>query len=136
MTDELKNFLDQAQKSGALAIFANLLFDAAMLGWIVFAGLYAVEALLPTFVTARLSLVKFGIILIGLTALLAYLRKNLPSPESEKSSANWLPWVTVLFLAGIIAIAHYRFPWWSIPICLGGYLLIAWLFLKNQRGTH
>lgn len=135
MTDKIKNFLDQSRESGSLALFANLLFDAVMLGWLVFAGLYAVEALLPTFVTARLSLVKFGIILIGLTALLAYARKDLPSPESEKSSLAWLPWITVMFLAIIIAIAHYRFPWWSIPICLGSYLLIAWLFSKNQRGT-
>ncbi len=133
MTSPLDGLLERTKKNGSLAIFANLLFDAVLLGWIIFAGLYALEVLLPTFVTARLSLVKFSVFLITLTALLARLRRSLPETDSEKTAPTRLIWMTGLFVVGTIIIAHYRFPWWSIPLSTGGYLIIAWLFLRNSE---
>jgi hypothetical protein len=131
MHDSLNKFLERTKETGSLALFANLLFDAVILGWLVFAGLYALEALLPTFIIARLSLVKFSIILIALTALLTTLRTSLPPARFKKTSDSWFLWTAITFLVGTITIAHYRFPWWSIPLCVIGYILIAWLFLKN-----
>lgn len=126
--------LERIKENGSLAIFTNLLFDTVTLGWLVFSGLYAVEVLLPTFVTARLSLVKLSILLIALTTLLAALRKSLPKTDSEGESASTgLIWIAGLFAIGTITTAHYRFPWWSIPLLVGGYFIIAWLFHKNSR---
>lgn len=133
MISPLDGLLERMKKNGGIAIFANLLFDAVFLGWIVFAGLYALEVLLPTFVTARLSLVKFSVFLITLTALLARLRKSLPETDSGKAALTRLIWMAGLFAIGTITIAHYRFPWWSIPLSTGGYLIIAWLFLRNSE---
>lgn len=73
MPDTLKKLLDRSVETGRLALVANLLYDVVLIGWLAFAGLYAIETLLPTFVMARLSLVKFALILLMLTSLLVWL---------------------------------------------------------------
>lgn len=139
MISSVSGHIERMKKNGALAIFANLLFDTVLVGWLAFAGLYALEALLPTFIIARLSLVKLGIILIGLTALLAGLRKSLTKVETEgeaPAAGSFVAWSAAIFFFGTIAIAHYRFPWWSIPICVGGYALLAWFLMKNREAAR
>lgn len=125
--------------NGQLAIAANLLFDVVLVGWIAFAGLYALEVLLPTFVIARLSLVKLAVILLVLTSLLVWLGSVLEINRAESKGKNSLSRfslaVIIIGSIGIVALAHYRFPWWSIPIALAGYAFALWLFVhENQMG--
>ncbi len=135
MNPPLKKILDQEIKSGRLAIAANLLYDTVFVGWIAFAGLYAIEALLPTFVIARLSLVKFAIILLVLSSLLIWFAQILKPPTRPPKKELARPLLVFFSLAAfcVIALTHYRFPWWSIPISLCGYGAIVWLFTRHFK---
>jgi hypothetical protein len=132
MHTRLKKLLNQHQTSGQLALAANLLYDAVFVGWIAFAGLYAIEVLLPTFVMARLSLVKFAILLLVFTSLLAWIGQWLKRGADASDTRMFRPAIIFVIIAGlgIVALAHYRFPWWSIPLSVGGYALTAYLFWK------
>lgn len=134
MSPSLTRLLARMKDTGALAVIANLLFDAILIGWIAFAGLYSIEVLLPTFVTARISLVKLAFVLIIFTVLLSLLGTVLPLGKniSRHPRIQRILGLTVLFIAISIALAHYRFPWWAIPICLGGYAAAGYLFWKNS----
>lgn len=133
----IENFITPYKKSGRLAIAANLLFDLALVGWIAFTGLYALETLLPTFVIARLSLVKFAVILLLLTSLLVWISSVLGIKEKESATKKAVPRIMLVAIitagVGIIALTHYHFPWWSIPIMLGGYALALWFFIHENR---
>lgn len=123
--------------NGQLAIAANLLFDLVLVGWIAFAGLYALEVLLPTFVIARLSLVKLAVILLVLTSLLAWLGSVLDIKMAGSQERNHLSRrsLVAIIIGGVsvVALAHYRFPWWSIPMMLSGYVLALWFFVREHR---
>jgi hypothetical protein len=128
--------LSQLKANGRLALLANLLFDIVLVGWYAFAGLYALEILLPTFVIARLSLVKLAIALLVLTTFLAWLSTVLElQPVSPKSKRSYQLFLTSVIIAsvGVITLAHYRFPWWAILITLTGYALALWLFVRENR---
>ncbi|MFZ1626938.1 MAG: hypothetical protein WAT81_04005 [Candidatus Moraniibacteriota bacterium] len=132
----IKKIITRDKKNGWLAIATNLLYETVLVGWIAFVGLYGIEALLPTFVTARLSLVKFAIILLALSGLLAWLGQRLKSNEIQtEERKNSRLFLALIFLGAgsIITLAHYRFPWWSIPILLAGYVLTLWLFNKFPK---
>ena len=134
----LKKLLDRMIVSGWLAVATNLLYEAVLAGWIAFAGLYGIEALLPTFVTARLSLVKFAIVLLALSGLLAWLGQRLKGadvPAAEKKYSRLLLTCIILVVLGIITITHYRFPWWSIPLSVCGYVLVFGLFWRDFRSS-
>ncbi len=128
--------LSQLKANGRLALLANLLFDIVLVGWCAFAGLYALEVLLPTFVIARLSLVKLAIALLLLTTLLIWLSSVLElrdtPPKNKKFHRLFLTGV-IISSVGVIALAHYRFPWWTIPVTLTGYALVVWLFVRENR---
>ncbi|MGB4942997.1 MAG: hypothetical protein WBO92_02695, partial [Candidatus Moraniibacteriota bacterium] len=134
MTLSFKKSLETYATDGHLAIAANLLFDAVFVGWIAFAGLYAIEVVLPTFVTARLSLVKCALLLLLGTSLLVWLSRFL-EPSHEQTEQ---PYPRILLVGAglvglsVITLAHYRFPWWSIPIIVAGYGLAVWLFFKSS----
>lgn len=132
MHTTLKKLLDREIATGRLAVAANLLYEAALVGWIAFGGLYALEALLPTFVTARLSLVKFGVLLLVLSSILIWLSQHLKpvSHQTKKETSRPLSIFLIITGLGIVTLTHYRFPWWSIPISISSYGLIVWLFFR------
>ncbi len=134
MHTAIKTLFARHRTDGRLAILANLLFDVVLAGWIAFAGLYAIEILLPTSVTARLSLVKLSVILLFLTSLLAWLGSILGKGERspEKLSRPIILSISIIAV-GIIALAHYRFPWWSIPILVASYGAALWLLINRNR---
>ena len=140
MHPSIEKILTSYKADGRLAVAANLLFDLVLVGWVAFAGLYALEVLLPTFVIARLSLVKLAVALLILTSLLVWLGsvleiKSVRSSEKKDLPRPWL-WIVILGSVGIIALAHYRFPWWSIPVTLAGYALVLWLFMRENRSER
>lgn len=122
--------------NGRLAIAANLLFDLVLVGWVAFTGLYALEVLLPTFVIARISLVKLAVILLLLTTLLIWLGSILEvkrEASTKKSSISHGFLIAIVAVSiSVVALAHYRFPWWSIPLLLAGYTLTLWLFVREK----
>lgn len=122
--------------NGTLTILANLLYDVVLVGWVAFAGLFSLEILLPTFVTVRLSLVKFSFVLLVLTTLLAWLGRLLGRTQTNVTEPPLPRPLFIFFLVaglGVITLAHYRFPWWSIPIIVGGYCLIVWLLYRVSK---
>lgn len=135
MNTSSKKLLDGMIVDGRLALAANLLFDIVTIGWVAFFGLYALEVLLPTFIIARLSLVKFALMLLILTSLLLWLGRALgrEAPPKEKRTSRSLAVFIGMAGLAVIALAHYRFPWWSIPISLSGYAAILWLFKEQAE---
>ncbi len=138
MSTWFKTILERYETSGQLALAANLLYDAVLSGWIAFALLYSLEVLLPTFVMARLSLVKFAVVLLVFTSLLAWIGQRLKRPVNASDTKVKRLWITLAGIAGlvIIALAHYRFPWWSIPLSVGGFTLVMWQFWKLGDKNH
>lgn len=137
MHPSIENIIATYKKNGSFAIAANLVFDLVLVGWIAFAGLYALETLLPTFVIARLSLVKLAVVLLVLSSLLVWFGSILEVKaiaSGAKGRLSRVLLVAIIFGSiGIVTLAHYRFPWWSIPILLAGYALALWLFSRDQR---
>jgi len=130
-TNTFKKLDERLQADGHIAIAANLLYEAVLIGWASFALLYALETLLPTFVIARLSLVKFSVCLILFTILLGWLGQLGEAKIAQtKKMHPLLLAVLGLFLLSTVMLANYRFPWWTIPISIGGYGLVAWFFFK------
>ncbi len=137
MHPSIENIVAPYKKNGSLAIAANLFFDLALVGWVAFVCFYALEVLLPTFIIARLSLVKFAIVLLVLTSLLVWFGSILEikrGRSEERKDLSCLLFVAIIIgNVGIVALAHYRFPWWSIPVMLAGYVFALWLFIRENR---
>ncbi len=125
------NTIDLWKETGSLALVWTLLFEVLVVGYIGFAGLYTLEVLLPTFITARLSLTKvFFFLLLG-TSILAWLGAKLeldfPKESLWKSPSLW---ITILWGVGLLLISLIKLPLWSIPIFFGATLGMIFLFLK------
>ncbi len=122
---------------GRLAIVTNLLYDITRVGWIAFLGLYLIEILLPLFVTTRISLVKLSLFLLVLTSLLIWLKTALhgkTQPHTGPPTHHRFFLIGLLIMSyGAIALAHYRFPWWSIIILLLGYITLGRYCLQFEK---
>jgi hypothetical protein len=106
-------------------------------GWVAFIGLYFIEVLLPLFVTTRISLVKFSLLLLVLTSTLIWLKTALDGKTqtyTKPPTHHQFFLVSLLIMSyGAIALTHYRFPWWSIIILLVGYITLGRYFLKLEQ---
>ncbi|OGI15563.1 MAG: hypothetical protein A3E38_02390 [Candidatus Moranbacteria bacterium RIFCSPHIGHO2_12_FULL_54_9] len=117
------------RESGALSLAYALLAEALFLGYLGFAALFTVEMLLPTFITARLSLAKFFFILFllsfALTGLGRFLDMSFEWKINKKSPALWLG---LCWMLGILLVSLYKFPPLTIPVIIAGFFFTGFLF--------
>ncbi len=115
--------------TGVLHVVYALCVEALLIGYLYFIGLFTVETLLPTFVTVRFSLTKFFLLLIIASFLLSLLGRFLSLSFSWNTTRKSpLLWIGVLWAIGILTVSLIKFPLPLIPLLIGGFLLVGYLF--------
>lgn len=114
-----------------LPVLYALLLEATELGLLSFAALLTIEAVLPGLVSLRVNLaIPFSVILLLFTAS-AWIGRSLglvfPFTPDKKSP---LTWIGISWLAFLLTLSTIRFPFWSVPIIVGGMFVTAHLFWK------
>lgn len=129
--------LEHFKKNGFLSVCYALFAEALLLGFIGFIGLFTLETVLPTFVTAHFSLTKLFFFLtiasFALTLLGRYLDIHFTLPDNQK---NPVVWIGILWTIGILGISLYKFPLITIPVIILGFLAIGYLFWKIFFGEE
>jgi len=107
------------EEKGYLALIWALLFELLANAFVAFAGLVTLETLLPTFITARLSLAKLLFFLLLGSSLLAWLGTKLHL-EYPRTSLRRSPlvWITCLWGIALFFLSMIKLPLWSIPLFL------------------
>ncbi|GEM_PF-4966701 len=108
-----------------------LLCEMLVVGYLIFIALLTLESLLPTFVTARLSLSIFFMILTLGSFIVATLGNMLQTSfASGLRFRHPLAIISILWSAGIIALSLTAFPLATIPIILIGFLSVGYLAIR------
>lgn len=138
MREKIALSLERFKKNGSLAIAALLLTELAAVLWLGFLGLFALETLLPTFVTVRLSLTEYLTWLVLGTAALLFLRDKagVTAFEVPPSIAGPLFWTAILALALLVALSMARFPVIPGIIFFVGYSFLAWLLWRSFQESN
>jgi len=117
------------RSTGLLHIVYALLVETLFICFLYFCGLFTLETLLPTFVTERVSLATFLLILVTFTMFTSllgrFLNISFPWQITKKSPLLWLGlvWGTSLLLVSLI-----KFPVALIPVLIVLFLLSGYLF--------
>lgn len=115
--------------SGVLRVVYVLAVEALAIGYLYFIGLFTLETLLPTFITARFSLTLFFFVLLLCTFLVAllgqFLELSFPFKITRKSPLFILG---LLWGTGILVISLVKFPLWAIAILVTLFLFSSYLF--------
>ncbi|MDD2766481.1 MAG: hypothetical protein PHH40_01790 [Candidatus Moranbacteria bacterium] len=129
ITTVLLEQLLRFKKNGVLAVCYALLLEFLFIGYIGFAGLFTLEMLLPTFVTARLSLTIFFLYLLSGSLLLAFLGSVLDMRFSWNIQKNHpLIWIGSLWALALFLLSLIHFPLSSIPLIILALFTIGFLF--------
>lgn len=129
--------LARFKENGFLSVFYALLLEALFIGYLAFAVLFTIEMLLPTFVTARLSLTKFFFILFLFSFVLTSLGRFLDlSFDWNIRKKNPLLWIGLLWTISILILSLLNFPPLLIPLIIIAFLLIGYLFWKVFFGEE
>ncbi|TXH02419.1 MAG: hypothetical protein E6R05_04205 [Candidatus Moraniibacteriota bacterium] len=130
MPNFIQQKFDHWKANGKLAIFAALLLELLIVLWLSFLALFALETLLPTFVTVRLSLTNFLAFLLLTTVFYLFFERQLDLPTEETKTPRWLTVGVWTFGFFIIALSLARFSIIGVLIFLIAYLLLTWLLTK------
>ncbi|NTW90039.1 MAG: hypothetical protein HGB37_03990 [Candidatus Moranbacteria bacterium] len=133
----VRNFLTATRENAAskvrpaFPVLYALLLETTELGLFAFVGLLTIEAVLPGIISMRLNMsLPFAGILIIFAAAAALGRRlgiSFPFAPDKKSP---LTWIGISWLAFLLTLSTIRFPYWSIPIIVGGMFAAAHLFWK------
>lgn len=121
--------------NGTIAIASALLFELLTVLWPGFFMLFALETLLPTFVTIRLSLSNFLAFLILATIFYLFLERQLDDSPSQTKTPWWLTVGAWGFGVILIGLSFARFPLMGVLIFLVSYLCLTWVlnrFLQEK----
>lgn len=124
-------YLTTLKQNGFLRVCYALLAETLVIGFLIWSALFTIETLLPTFVTVRFSLTLFFSILILLASVLSVLGHflDISFEAQEYTKSPWL-WIGLVWMFGILLISLYKFPPLTIPIIVGGFFFIGFLFYK------
>lgn len=115
-----------------LPVVYALLAEACELGLLAFAALLTVEAVLPGLISLRLNLATvFAALLLALLATAAlgrHLDVSFPFAPDKRSP---LTWIGIAWLAFLLTLSSIRFPFWAVPLIVGGIFVAAHLFWKT-----
>ncbi len=123
------------KQDGRLMIAALLLTELIAVLWLGFLALFALETLLPTFVTVRLSLTEYLTWLVLGTAGTLWLRQHAEVSAFELPSRFAQAFLASLTvgLALLIALSMARFPLIPGIAFFLGYALLAWLLWRSYQ---
>lgn len=116
--------------NGSVAIASALLFELLVVLWLGFFMLFALETLLPTFVTIRLSLSNFLAFLILTTIFYLFLERQLDDIPSQTKTPRWLTVGVWGFGVILISLSFARFPLMGVVIFLVSYLCLTWVLSR------
>lgn len=116
--------------TGTLSIFVALFFELLVVLWLSFFALFALETLLPTFITIRLSLANFLAVLILGTVFYLFLERQLDLPTEETKTPPWLSVGAWGFCFILIALSLARFSLAGVLIFLVLYIFL-WRLLNG-----
>ncbi|MBI2439272.1 MAG: hypothetical protein HYV45_01570 [Candidatus Moranbacteria bacterium] len=122
----------RAKENGLLAVCYALLAEALLLGYLGFIGLFTIETLLPTFVTARFSLTKMLSALVFFSFFLAALGRflHLSFPFSFNKKSPLFSFGLLLAIA-LLSVSLFKFPPIIIFLLIGGFFLAGYLLQKT-----
>lgn len=139
MRQRINHSIDRSKQNGSLAIAALLASELLTVLWFAFLGLFALETLLPTFVTIRLSLTEYLAWLSLGTIATLWLRheSGVKSLVPSKKFGNVLLASTILMAVILIGLSFARFPLLPGLVFLAGSLGLGWLlwhaFSSDQK---
>lgn len=123
----MKNIRENDLSLVWLAVFLELLTAA----YLIFLFLFTLEMLLPTFVSSKISLVKFsGFLFLCTFAALGLGRMLRVHFSFALPFRKTLFTLTALWLLGILSLALLKFPLWALPVLLVSALTVFYLFLR------
>ncbi|HWQ60548.1 MAG TPA: hypothetical protein VN420_05405 [Candidatus Fimivivens sp.] len=126
-----KAFADIHGFEPVLPIVYALLIEAAELGLFAFAALLTLEAIIPGIVSVRLNLAIPFMAILLLIALAAALGRKIgvsfPFLPDKKSP---LTRIGISWLAFLLTLSSIHFPFWAVPIIVGGLFLSAHFFWR------
>lgn len=129
----IRKFIRELEKwwNPYLPIVYALSLELLELSLFAFAALVTVEAILPGFISFRMNLTKPLLLIIlfaaGTIALGHRLGATFPFAPDKKSP---LTWIGISWLAFLLTLSAIRFPFWAVPIIVGSFFGIAYLFWK------
>lgn len=127
----LHNSLEKWKEKGYLHVAYALLFEFLSIAAFVFVGLFSLEMLLPTFITARLSLAKFFFFFVLGVFILLFLGKKIDAHfENKFSWRSPLLSLTLFWTGCIFLLSLYKFPLPTIPILFLLFFAILFLFFQ------
>lgn len=127
----LSEQLVRFKKNGILAVCYALLLEFLFIGYLGFAVLFTLEMLLPTFVTARLSLTKFFFFLLSFSFILTFFGSVLDTHFPWNIQRNHpLLWISFLWVLSLLVLSLLDFPPLFIPLIIVAFLSIGFLFWK------
>lgn len=125
-------------RGGKLVIVSLLFSELLVVLWFAFAALFSFEMLLPTFVTARLSLTNSLAWLILGTLLALWLRQRSGSVSLavSKKTASWLLVIIIGYGLAIGILASVRFSLLSGIGFFSAYCYLSFLLWQEYRATE
>lgn len=131
LNQKIKAVFERWRDAGLLHVAYALLAEALLIGFIIFSGFFTLETLLPTFISVRISLAGFFMVLMLGTFALSLLGRYLDIDSvSGLRRRNPLIWIGILWAAGILTISLIKFPLFLIPVIILALLGIGYLFLS------
>lgn len=133
MREKFNLSLKHWKEDGSLAIAALLTSELLAVLWLGFLALFALETLLPTFVTVRLSLTEYLTWLILGTVATLWLRREsgVKSLMSSKKVGHVLLAGTVCMTVVLIALSMARFPLIPGLVFFASSLGLGWLLWRS-----
>lgn len=109
----------------------KLLHDAMLLALITFAGVLTADALLPGFVTSKISFSKIALTLIVIASMIVYLGKQLgiAYKESQKLKGKILP-ALIIFSFLLIGNSLLKFTLWENIVITVATLFVFFLLYE------
>jgi hypothetical protein len=137
--NQLQTYLKKSfpEDSLPLRFFFSLCCELLIILYLFFFFLWTTEVLLPGFISFRVSLAPYFALLLVFTYVLALLGEYL-----NLSFTKELPFQKTLLTFGfiwgiaIIAISLIDFPWWSILIILGFFIITVSYFYLSLFKTE
>lgn len=135
MSHWIQEQLKRWKQTETLLIATRLLFELLIVLWVSFLALFALETLLPTFVTIRISLTFFLAFIVLATIFYCTLEKQLDAPSEATETPQWVIIGLWVFGVSLIALSLARFPLLPGILFLLGSIGLTWFLWRLFANT-
>lgn len=127
----LKGLERKIRESTRSLVWLALLLELLTVAYFVFLFLFSLEMLLPTFVSSKISLIKFFSFLFLFTLVAVGVGRMLFVQFSfQLPFRKTLFVLSALWFVAIMLLAFLKFPFWALPVLLVSALTICYLFIR------